>query len=137
MLEQAIESNIPREEEFSFGDKVLVSPVVNPGQVSKKVYLPAGYWYHYWSDTVLKGGEEHDIATPLDEMPLFIKAGAVIPEYPVMQYVDLRQVDSLKLRVYYADIEVNSFLYEDHGDTFAYEQEIYLEKKNCTKRRKK
>lgn len=129
MLEQAVDTNIPREEEFSFGDKVLISPVVNPGQVSKKVYLPVGYWYHYWSNIVLKGGEEHEIATPMDEIPLFIKAGAVIPEYPVMQYVNLRQVEFLKLRVYYADVEVNSFIYEDHGDTFAYEQEIYLEKK--------
>ncbi|GAA4791095.1 glycoside hydrolase family 31 protein [Olivibacter ginsenosidimutans] len=129
MLEQELESNIPREEEFSFGDKILVSPVVNPGQTSKRVYLPKGYWYDYWDQCFHLGGEEVEVATPLDRMPIFIKAGAVIPEFPVMQSVDLRLVNTLKLSVYYADSQVNSFIYEDHGDTFAYEQEIYLEKK--------
>ena len=46
-----------------------------------------------------------------------------------MQYVDEKPIDELWLNIYYADYEVNSFLFEDHGDTFAYEQDIYLEKK--------
>ncbi|MNQ88175.1 hypothetical protein D3C85_1034300 [compost metagenome] len=52
-----------------------------------------------------------------------------MPEYPVMQYVGEKHIDEVWLNVYYADYEVNSFMYEDHGDTFAYEQDIYLEKK--------
>jgi alpha-glucosidase len=133
MIEQEELGNIVREEEFSFGDKILVSPVVNPGQLTKRVYLPKGQWYNYWSHERLSGGQEHDISTPLDQMPIFVRAGAVIPEFPVMQYVDLKQVEVLKLLVYYTDTEVNSFVYEDHGDTFAYEQEIYLEKKFVVK----
>lgn len=133
MIEQEELGNIVREEEFSFGDKILVSPVVNPGQLTKRVYLPKGQWYNYWSHEQLSGGQEHDISTPLDQMPIFVRAGAVIPEFPVMQYVDVKQVEVLKLLVYYTDIEVNSFVYEDHGDTFAYEQEIYLEKKFVVK----
>jgi len=129
MLEQEISSNIPREEEFSFGDKILVSPVVNSGQTSKKVYLPKGDWYDYWTHTLLTGGLELDVKTPLDQMPIFIKAGSVIPEFPPMQYVDLKLVNTLSLHVYYGISTVNSYIYEDHGDTFAYEQEIYLEKK--------
>lgn len=133
MIEQEELGNIVREEEFSFGDKILVSPVVNPGQLTKRVYLPKGQWYNYWSHEQLNGGQEHDISSPLDQMPIFIRAGAVIPEFPVMQYVDIKQVEVLKLLVYYTDTEVNSFIYEDHGDTFAYEQEIYLEKKFVVK----
>ncbi|MFC6102918.1 glycoside hydrolase family 31 protein [Olivibacter domesticus] len=133
MIEQEELGNIVREEEFSFGDKILVSPVVNPGQLTKRVYLPKGQWYNYWSHEQLSGGQEHDISTPLDQMPIFVRAGAVIPEFPVMQYVDVKQVEVLKLLVYYTDTEVNSFVYEDHGDTFAYEQEIYLEKKFVVK----
>jgi len=133
MIEQEELGNIVREEEFSFGDKILVSPVVNPGQLTKRVYLPKGQWYNYWSHEQLSGGQEHDISTPLDQMPIFIRAGAVIPEFPVMQYVDIKQVEVLKLLIYYTDTEVNSFIYEDHGDTFAYEQEIYLEKKFIVK----
>jgi alpha-glucosidase len=137
MIEQEELGNIVREEEFSFGDKILVSPVVNPGQLTKRVYLPKGQWYNYWSHEQLSGGQEHDISTPLDQMPIFVRAGAVIPEFPVMQYVDVKQVEVLKLLVYYTDTEVNSFIYEDHGDTFAYEQEIYLEKKFVVKGNKK
>ncbi len=129
MLEQQPESNVPREEEFAFGDKILVSPVLQPGQQTKQVYLPAGDWYGYWDDRLFGGGEEYEVETPLDEMPIFVKAGTVLPEYPVMQHVDELRIDSLRLNVYYSDQEINSYLYEDHGDTFAYEQRIYLEKR--------
>jgi len=64
---------------------------------------------------------------------LFVRAGSVIPEYPVMQYVGEKEVTEVLLNVYFADYEVNSFLYEDHGDTFAYEQDIYSEKKFTVK----
>jgi len=129
MVEQEVETNIAREEEFCFGHKVLISPVTNPGQSSKKVYLPKGNWYYYWDNELFEGGIEHEIPTPLDEMPIFIKAGAVMPEFPVMPYIDLRKVDALRLNIYYVEGELNSYIYEDHGDTFAYEQGIYLEKK--------
>lgn len=132
-LEQDIVTNMPREEEFAFGDKILVSPVLHPNQQSKIVYLPAGKWYYYWNDAAYEGKQEIEVETPIDEMPMFIRGGTVLPEYPVMQYVDEKPIDSLKLRVYYSNNETNSYLYEDHGDTFAYEQHIYLEKKFVVK----
>ncbi|MCX7564709.1 DUF5110 domain-containing protein, partial [Xanthomonadaceae bacterium XH05] len=87
----------------------------------------------FWTHEVLNGESEHNIKAPLAQMPLFVRAGAVIPEYPVMQYVGEKNVDEVLLNVYYADYEVNSFLFEDHGDTFAYEQDIYSEKKFSVK----
>jgi alpha-glucosidase len=129
MLEQEQISNHYRQDEFTFGDKILICPVLEQGAVSRRVYLPKGSWYNYWSQEVLQGGSEHLISAPLEEMPIFVRAGSIIPEYPVMQYVGEKKIDEVILNVYYTDGEVNSFLYEDHGDTFAYEQDIYSEKK--------
>ena len=129
MLEQENISNHFRQDEFCFGDKILVCPVLEQGANARNVYLPKGQWYNFWTHDLLNGENEYHIQAPLEDMPLFIRAGSVIPEYPVMQYVDEKPIDELWLNIYYADYEVNSFLFEDHGDTFAYEQNIYLEKK--------
>ncbi|MDQ7949201.1 MAG: glycoside hydrolase family 31 protein, partial [Pedobacter sp.] len=133
MLEQEKVSNHYRQDEFAFGDKLLVCPVLEKGATSRIVYLPKGQWYNFWTNEVLVGENEYGIDAPLESMPLFVRAGAVIPEYPVMQYVGEKPIDEVLLNIYYADHEVNSFLFEDHGDTFAYEQDIYLEKKFSVK----
>ncbi len=133
MLEQGDVSNHYRQDEFTFGDKILVCPVLEQGAKSRTIYLPKGKWYNYWTLQLLEGGSEHEVETPLDTLPLFVRAGTVMPEYPVMQYVGEKAIEEVWLNVYYNDYEVNSFMYEDHGDTFAYEQDIYLEKKFVTK----
>ncbi|HLR37961.1 MAG TPA: glycoside hydrolase family 31 protein [Chitinophagaceae bacterium] len=109
-----------RNEEFLFGDHLLVSAVVEPGQEEKRVYLPKGSWYYYFTDEIFEGGQEITIATPMDEMPLFVRAGAVIPQYPVMQYVGEKEVKKMKLHIYYGGGEVISELYEDAGDQYGY-----------------
>lgn len=133
MLEQEHISNHYRQDEFTFGDKILVCPVLEQGATSRLVYLPKGQWYNFWTHELLNGEKEYSVQAPLEDMPLFVRAGSVIPEYPVMQYVGEKPIDEVWLNVYYADYEVNSFLFEDHGDTFAYEQDIYLEKKFSVK----
>jgi alpha-glucosidase len=133
MLEQEHISNHYRQDEFTFGDKILVCPVLEQGAVSRLVYLPKGQWYNFWTHELLNGEQEYSVQAALEDMPLFIRAGSVIPEYPVMQYVGEKAIDEVWLNIYYADYEVNSFLFEDHGDTFAYEQDIYLEKKFSVK----
>ncbi|MBS1525000.1 MAG: glycoside hydrolase family 31 protein [Bacteroidetes bacterium] len=129
MHEQGETTNHYRQDEFTFGDKILICPVMVPGQKSRKVYLPAGKWYNFWTHELVDGGKEVTVATPLETMPMFVKAGSIIPEYPVMQYVGEKEIEEVKLNVYYSDIEANSFIFEDYGETFAYEQDIYLEKK--------
>ncbi|MXV16209.1 glycoside hydrolase family 31 protein [Hufsiella ginkgonis] len=129
MVEQEETSNHYRENEFTFGDKILVCPVTDYGARKKVVYLLKGDWYNYWTHELLQGGREITVDAPLDSMPIFVKAGSVIPESPLMQYVGEIDVDELMFQIYYSSYEVNSFYYEDHGDTFAYEQDIYLEKK--------
>lgn len=129
MQEQDVLLNHFRQDEFTYGDKILVCPVLEPGQTNRNVYLPKGKWYDFWSNELVDGGKEVNIATPLDTIPIFVKAGSIIPEYPVMQYIGEKEIEEVKLNVYYSDYEVNSFLFEDYGETFAYEQDIYLEKK--------
>jgi len=129
MQEQDVLLNHFRQDEFTYGDKILVCPVLEPGQTHRNVYLPKGKWYDFWSNELVDGGKEVNVATPLDTIPIFVKAGSIIPEYPVMQYIGEKEIEEVKLNVYYSDYEVNSFLFEDYGETFAYEQDIYLEKK--------
>ena len=129
LQEQEVQTNHFRQDEFTYGDKILVCPVIEPGQTSRKVYLPKGKWYNFWTNEVVSGGKEVTVPTPLETIPVFIKAGSVIPEYPVMQYVGEKEIEEVIMNVYYSDYEVNSFFFEDYGETFAYEQDIYLEKK--------
>src|SRR5262249_23987277 len=82
-----------------------------------------------WNFQVFDGGMTHHIDAPLDTMPIFVKAGSVVPEALVMQYVDEYDSEEMMLNVYYARYDVNSFIFEDNGDTFEYEQDIYVEKK--------
>jgi alpha-glucosidase len=129
MHEQDEPVNHGRQDEFTYGDKILICPVMQPGQTSRNVYLPKGTWYNFWSNEEVQGGKEVLVATPLEIIPIFIKAGSVIPEYPVQQYVGEKEIEEVKLNIYYSTYEVNSFFFEDYGETFAYEQDIYSEKK--------
>ncbi|WP_149526479.1 MULTISPECIES: TIM-barrel domain-containing protein [Sphingobacterium] len=128
LLEQHIAKNLQREEEFMFGDHLLVSPVLHPGQLNKVVYLPEGTWYYYFNNQTYAGSQEHQIDTPLDEMPFFVRGGAIVPEFPVMQYTGEQKIESLKLTYYFAEQSCDSYVYSDHGDTFAYEQDVYMDK---------
>jgi alpha-glucosidase len=114
-----------RSHEFMLGDHLLISHVSEPGMTEKLVYLPAGKWYYYWDDTRFEGGGLINIDTPLDEMPLFVKAGAVVPRYPVMDYVGQIPVEEMVLNVYYDDQIAHSILYEDSGDNYGYLNGIY------------
>lgn len=128
MLEQENPENHCRENEFAFGDKLLVAPVCESGRQEQEVYLPAGRWYDYWTTQPYQGGALHTVKADLETLPLFVKAGAVIPEYPLMQYTDEFEPEEMILNVYHKEGTEESLLYEDHHDTFAYEQQIYLEK---------
>ncbi len=130
MMEQELSSNTYRQDEFTFGDKILICPILHQGAVGRTVYLPKGDWYYYWDNKIYTGQQgEQWVPAPLETMPLFVRAGSVIPEYPIMQYVGEFEIKEMCLTMYYAHYLVNSFMYEDHGDTFAYEQDIYTEKK--------
>jgi alpha-glucosidase len=123
--DQSDENLIKIEREFLFGDHLIVSPVVREKAKSQEVYLPKGTWYNYWTAAPLQGQKKHRIKTPLHQIPMFVRAGAVIPHYPIMQSTQERPVDELMLHVFYGTGETNSQLYEDQGDGFEYKEGAY------------
>jgi alpha-glucosidase len=116
------QSTLYRNEEFLYGDHLLVCPVSEPGTSFKFLYFPKGDWYDYFSHKKLKGGRERQVKTTLETMPLYVRAGAVLPEYPVMQYVGEFEIKELRLKVFHSQQKVSSVLYEDAGDGYEYKK---------------
>ncbi len=107
-------------DQYMFGPSLMVCPVSTAGQRSRSVYLPAGTWINYWTgESIVSAGETITAAAPLKQIPLFVRAGSVIPMGPENQYVDESQ-DPTEIRVYMgADGSFN--LYEDEGNNYNYE----------------
>jgi alpha-glucosidase len=98
------------------GPSLMAAPIYRPGAEYRAVYLPAGTWYDWWTGERCEGPTHILAHAPLERMPLYVRAGAVIPLGPVMQYTDERPLDELTLRVYPGAGEWT--LYEDDGHTF-------------------
>ncbi len=105
------------------GPALMAAPVLRPGVERRAVYLPEGIWYDWWSGERLEGSTTILADAPLERMPLYARAGGVIPLGPVMQHTDERPLDELTLRVYPGSGEWT--LYEDDGHTFEYQQGIF------------
>ncbi|MCK8520042.1 glycoside hydrolase family 31 protein [Aquimarina sp. D1M17] len=110
-----------RTDEFIFGNQILVCPVQEPNSKGRRMYIPRGNWYNYWTREYVKGGMEQWVDADLDIIPLFVKEGAIIPKYPVQQYVGEKTIDQLCLEVYYklGNKEVSK-VYEDAQDGYDY-----------------
>ena len=114
-----------RTDEFIFGKQILVCPINEPSVKGRRMYLPKGIWFDFWSNTVMKGGKEFWIDADLDYMPIFVKSGAIIPRYPVQQYIGEKQIEELGLDCYYIEGEEKSVLYEDDNDGYNYKKGIF------------
>jgi alpha-glucosidase/alpha-D-xyloside xylohydrolase len=110
---------VARGDEYLWGRDILVAPVVEQGAASRKLYLPRGAWYDWWTGERTDGGREIARNVDLATTPLYVRAGAIIPTGPVKQYTAEKVDAPLTLTVYPgAD---GSFLhYEDEGNGFAY-----------------
>ncbi|RZK40108.1 MAG: DUF5110 domain-containing protein, partial [Hymenobacter sp.] len=108
--------------EFALGDHLLICPITQAGADGRWMYLPKGQWYYYWTDELKAGGAEVWAAADLTRIPLFIRAGAVVPMQPVMQYVGEKVVTELTLHVYYTSGPTESVLYDDGGEGYGYQQ---------------
>ncbi|SHK97261.1 alpha-glucosidase [Reichenbachiella agariperforans] len=109
-----------REEEFMLGDHLLICPISEEKAVSRLMYLPKSHWYNYWTGAIEEGQREIKVSAPLNQIPLFVRAGAMIPEQPTMQYVGEIIVEELTLNFYKPFVETISKLYEDKGDGYEY-----------------
>lgn len=94
---------------------------------STEIYLPAGtLWYDFWTNEKQEGGKEITKETTLDVIPLYVKAGSIIPVGPQVQYATEKPWDHLELKVY-AGANGNFILYEDEFDNYNYEKGAYTE----------
>jgi len=109
-----------RNDEFIFGEKILTCPITEPNAKGRRMYFPKGLWYNYWDNELIEGGQELWVDADLDSMPIFVKAGAMIPKYPVQQYVGEKVIDELRLDVYYKLGIEKSQVYEDAHDGYDY-----------------
>ena len=100
------------------GPSLMAAPIYRPGIEHRAVYLPQGTWYDWWSGDRYEGPTHILAHAPLERMPLYVRAGAIIPMAPVMQYADERPLDQLTLRIWQGTGEYT--LYEDDGHTFEY-----------------
>ena len=109
-----------RTDEFIFGKKILVCPINEPNAKGRRMYVPKGKWYNFWNDELIIGGKETWVDADIDSMPIFIKEGAIIPKYPIQQYVGEKVIEQVTLDVYYKEGKENSELYEDATDGYDY-----------------
>jgi alpha-glucosidase len=114
---------------WMFGDHLLVSPVVEQGQTVKHFYLPAGRWIDWFKGTVYQGGRSIDYpidSAHWDDVPLFIRDGAIIPTQPVMDYVGQHPVTTLTVDVFPGTTSSHFDYYDDDGVSYAYEHGDYF-----------
>ena len=111
--------------QFMFGKAILVAPITKPNVSEWDVYLPkSAQWYNFWTGKLFEGGQTIKTAAPLNTIPLYIKAGSIIPMGKFIQYTGQKLADTLEIRIY-KGADARFDLYEDEGDNNNYEKGNY------------
>ena len=110
-----------RGDQYMWGRDMLVAPVVEKGATSRSLYLPKGTWIDFWTEQPIVGGREVSRPVDLATMPLYVRAGAVLPIGPVKQYTAEPSTDPITL-VVFPGANGTSSLYEDDGATLSYQK---------------
>lgn len=113
-------------DQFFFGESIMVGLVTEYEQREKDIYLPAGDWYNYWTGEKLPGGQTVTVDAPLDQTPLFVKAGSIIPFGPKVQYATQETDEPLTIKIYPGE-DAEYVLYLDDNESYDYEQGEYSE----------
>ncbi|HWX91857.1 MAG TPA: glycoside hydrolase family 31 protein [Terriglobales bacterium] len=111
-------------DQFMYGPAFLVNPVTEPAANARSVYLPQAKWYSFWDGTSLEGGRAIDAPAPIDRLPLYVRAGSILPMGPEMEWSTEKPEDPIELRVY-RGADGDFTLYDDENDTYAYEKGAY------------
>jgi len=106
-------------DQYLFGKNLLVAPVVEKGATTRQVYLPRGSWYDFWTGEPIQGGREISRDVSLDIMPLYVRAGSILPLGPIKQYTTERVDQPLSVSIY-PGTDGSFLLYEDDGTSFNY-----------------
>jgi alpha-D-xyloside xylohydrolase len=108
-------------DEYLFGPAILVAPVTTQGATAKTVYLPNTTWYDFWTGAKQEGGKRIEADAPLSKLPLFVRAGSLIPMGPAMEWTTQKPADPIELRVY-PGANGDFIFYEDENDSYRYEK---------------
>ncbi len=110
------------ENQFFLGRDILIIPIDKRSTRTKKIYLPEGRWIHYWTFEEFTGKCEHRIPISIEDLPIFIRKGAVIPTQPVLEYMGQKPVDELILKIFRGEngTATSISIYEDDGVSMEY-----------------
>jgi alpha-D-xyloside xylohydrolase len=111
-------------DQFMYGPAFLVNPVTAAGATSRTMYLPVGRWLDFWSGQALSGAKWISASAPLNRIPLYVRAGAIVPLGPEIEWSTEKPADPLEIRVYGGG-DGSFTLYEDQNDTYDYEKGVY------------
>ena len=106
------------DDEFLYGDSLLVAPVLSGSK--RTIYLPRGLWRDWWTGDSYTGGKSIEYTAPLERLPLFVKAGSVVPMQPSMNYSGESAVETLSLHVLGTALASATTVYDDDGETLNY-----------------
>ena len=112
------------DDQWMFGPALMPCPVSEYGARSREVYFPEGGWYDFYSGAWMPGGRSQTVEAPYERIPLYVRAGSILPLGPEMQWSDEKPAEEIRLYVY-AGADADFTLYEDDGLTFAYEKGRY------------
>ncbi|RYY56381.1 MAG: DUF5110 domain-containing protein [Chitinophagaceae bacterium] len=108
-------------DQFMFGPSLLVSPVSSAGATSRELYLPKGGWYNFYNGRYEEGGRHINADAPYSRMPLYVKAGSILPSGPELQYTAEKKADTILVQVFQG-ADGSFSLYEDDGLNYNYEK---------------
>ena len=107
------------QDQYLWGKNILVAPVLEKGASVRRVYLPAGTWYDFWTGDRIEGGREIDRTVDLETLPLYVRAGSILPLGPIKQFVNEKVEAPLSISIY-PGADCSFLLYEDDGQSFNY-----------------
>jgi len=111
-------------DQFMYGPAFLVNPVTDPAATKRQLYLPEAKWYDFWTGAALEGGRTIVAIAPLDRLPLYIRAGSILPLGPDEDWSTQKPADPIELRIY-RGANGDFTLYEDENDNYDYEKGVY------------
>jgi alpha-glucosidase len=115
------------EDQYMFGDRIMVAPILDQGKERRRVYLPRGArWVDYWTGQTYAGGRYLERQTGVETLPLYIRGGSIIPRREVQMYTGEKQLTNLTLDTWMsANGSASTTYYEDDGATKDYQRGVY------------
>ncbi len=113
--------------QFLFGNALMIVPVTSK-EITKKLYLPAGNWYDIYSDEIIRGEKEWSQEFPIYQLPIYVKAGSVLPVQSLVQSTKDKPGDTLQVHIFYGTGQNSFVYYEDDGSSFNYRNGNYCKR---------